>query len=142
MESAPASRNQNARWQGTYKVVMCYDSGEDHRKPPTRQKKGTEPNRTSAEGHEWESCAVSWLLPAPDAGCRGQRQASQLAVQGAAGGHGASAASPRKAQPLPHSLWDFINLPGSFNCQSRKNKRPGFKDSLAIWTLGTHFVLD
>lgn len=43
--------------------------------------------------------------------------------------------SKSSAFKLPHSLWDFINLPGSFNCQSRKNKRPGFKDSLAIWTL-------
>lgn len=95
-------------------------------------------NRTSAEGHEFRGKAVlrpgSFQCPtlAAEANARPRSLQSK--------GHQedivlVQLSSKSSAFKLPHSLWDFISLPGSLNCQSRKNKQSGFKDSLAIWTL-------
>lgn len=72
-----------------------------------------------------------------DAGCRGQRQASQLAVQGQQEDTVLGCSSPRKAQlssfPIPSGISLTSQAPST--AKAGKNKRQASKDSLAIWTL-------
>ena len=95
-------------------------------------------NRTSAEGCEFRGKAV--LCPGPFRRPTLPAEANAMPHSLQSGGHQedimlVQLSSKSSAFKRPHSLWDFINLPGSSSCQSRKNKRPGFRESLPIWTL-------